>query len=259
MQDAIQAEQGTEVGRGRRVPGWVAGVGVVVFLLAAGAFIYWFLGGSFGGTTGLIPDPTRAEQGGRRGWRQPANPDGVKSLGNNRGHYVWAGGSIMDIEQPPAGKKKRDVKYQFRYDSKVLLTPEQWHLAVGLRRVGQDAQMAKTLDVTKDQLERLGRFKTVQMELSKGDRDRLVAGWEAYDKAKDKAGAEKALVALLKEVGTKALPATRLKATERVGEISRVLSAEQVRELTTLGAGERVTPIVKGEATVAPPANGAVR
>jgi hypothetical protein len=165
----------------------------------------------------------------------------------------------MDVEVPPPGKKKREVSYRFRYDSKVLLTPEQWHLALGLRRVGQDAQMAKTLDVTKAQLDQLGRFKTVQMELSKPDRDRLIAAWGEYETAKEKGAAEKKLVALLKEVGTKSLPATKVKATERVGEISRLLSAEQVRELTKLGAGEKVTPIGKAAAgATTRPANGAV-
>lgn len=240
----------------KRIPGWLAGVGAGAFLLAAGVFIYWFLAGSFTGTGDLIPDPGRAERGGggRGNWRQQANADGVKPLPNNQGHYVLSAGAIMDIDPPPPGKK-RDTAYRFRYDSKALLTPEQWHLALGLRRVAQDSQMAKTLDVTQAQLEHLRRFSYIPMELSKADRDRLIAAWTEYDKATAKGEPEKALVAMLKDVGTKSMAATKVQASKRVAEISRVLSPDQVRELTKLGAGEKVTPITpKATAAATKPA-----
>src|SRR4051794_40270542 len=105
-QDVKVEAQGVETEpRERRVPGWVAGTGAAVFLLAVGAFIYWFLGGSFGGSD-LIPDPGRAQASSNRGgWRQ-ANADGVQSLPNNAGHFVKAGPALMEIIKP--ADKRRD-------------------------------------------------------------------------------------------------------------------------------------------------------
>lgn len=224
----------------KRIPGWAAAVGAVVVLLGAGAFIFWFLGASFTGTGDLIPDPTRADRGNGRGnWRQ-VNPDGVKALPNNQGHYVMAGYAIMEILPPPPGKK-RDTRYQFRYDSRALLTPEQMHLARGVRQV---EAWAKALDVTPDQLNQLRKFGPIQMAISKPDQDRLIAAWTEYDKAAAKGEPEKKLVAALKDAANKALPATKALATARVDEIAHVLTPAQARELTKLGAGEKVTPLV---------------
>jgi Spy/CpxP family protein refolding chaperone len=225
----------------KRVPGWAAAAGAVVFLLGAGAFIFWFLGGSFAGTSDLIPDPARADRGGngRGNWRQ-VNADGVKPLPNNQGHYVLAGQAIMNILPPPPGKK-RDTRYEFRYDSRALLTPEQYHLVRGVRQV--DA-WAKALNVTPDQLNQLRKLGPIPMAISKADQDRLIAAWTDYDKAAAKGDPEQKLVAALKDAAAKALPATKAQATARIAEFTRILTPAQARELTKLGAGEKVTPLV---------------
>lgn len=252
MQDA-QQQQGPTVEtptEKKRIPGWVAGAGAGVFLLCAGAFIFWFLGGSFTGTSDLIPDPARADRGGngRGNWRQQMNADGVKAFPNNQGHYVQAGDAIMDVIPPPPNKK-RDVRYQFRYDSRVLLTPEQMHLARGVRQV---EAWAKALNITPDQLDKFRKFGPIPMALSQADQDRLIAAWTEYDKAAAKGEPEKKLVAMLKDVAAKALPATKAAATARVAEFTRILTPEQARELTKLGAGEKVTPLVPQGATTRP-------
>jgi hypothetical protein len=239
-QEAVHAQESVERKSSRPIPSWVAGTAAVVFLLVAGGFIYWFLGGSFAGTSDLIPDAARAERTqGRGGWRQ-ANADGVQSLPDKRGYLVRSGSAFMDVETD-----KKPPNYRFRYDSQALLTPEQWHMALGLRRISQDAQMAKVLAVTQDQLDRLRRYGAIPMEVGKPDRDRVIAAWEEYQKATAKGEPEKKLVAALKDAGAKGLAATKVRAEQRVGEISKVLTPEQVRELTKLGAGEKVTPITR--------------
>lgn len=253
-------EQGEKISQG--VPAWAAWSGVGVFLLAIGAFIFWFMGGSFAGTTAVIPDPVRVERdASRQNWRvqrQQMNADGVHPFPNNVGYFVRVGQAYMDVYPPKDKSKKQETKYRFRYDSQALVTPEQWHLIMGLHRVASDGKMADTLNVSKDQLDRLRKFGQVEMELSKGDRQKLEGDWEEYDKATAKAEPEKKLVADLKQMAGKALGTTKEKASERVTEIGRILTPDQVRELTKLGAGQAVTAIPKkNPATQQTPTPGA--
>jgi Spy/CpxP family protein refolding chaperone len=243
-QDGSDQQVNESQKEGRRVSAWVAGLGAVVFLLAVGGFIYWFMGGAFAGTSGLIPDPARADREASRGrnWRQQANADGVHPLPGATGYFVRVGQAYMDIITPT--DKKQETSYRFRYDSQGLLPADQWHLVSGVRRVATDAKMAETLNVTKDQLDRLRKYGQVSMELSKRDRETLVSDWEAYSKATAKAEPEKKLVAALKDVSGRALAVTKSRASDRVAEISKVFTPEQARELMKLGAGQNVTAIV---------------
>ncbi|HZZ43392.1 MAG TPA: hypothetical protein VFE58_10685 [Tepidisphaeraceae bacterium] len=227
----------------KRFPAWLAVSVAALFFLCIGGLIYWFLGGSFGNTSAFIPDPNRAQQSDRHNWRKQANADGVHPLDNNAGFFVRSGPAFMDILNP--NDKSKSINYRFRFDSQALLPPDQWHLVFGVRRIFGDTKMAETLDVTKDQLDHLRKFTQVTMDLSKSDRNNLIAAWEAYDKAGAKADPEKKLVALLKDASTRALPSTKTHTIERVTEISKLFTPDQIRELTKLGAGQPITPLHK--------------
>lgn len=246
-QDVVQtASTGGALGVGRparQVPAWGAGVTAVVFLVGIGAFIYWFMGGSFAGTSDLIPDPARAErpERGPRGWRQ-ANADGVTSMGAGRGFMVKSGPAVMEVT---GGNGGQPVRYDFRYDSQALLTPEQWHMVLGVRQLSNE-QWQKTLAVSKQQMDRLRRLGAVSMEMATADREKLAAAWGAYYSAAAKGEPERALVAALKAGADRALPAAKAKAQARAAEIAKLFTPDQVRELTKLGAGQKVTPIATG-------------
>jgi hypothetical protein len=224
------------------VPKWLAGGATAAFVLGIGLFIYWFMGGSFGGSD-LLPDPGRPQVSSGRGWRvAPQVVEGVtpRTVTNGKGWQVKTGASLMDITVPANGKP---AVYTFKYLPQAILTPEQMHLRQGIVTMAGDPQWQKALAITPNQMGQLRRMSSVDMQTSQPDRDRLIAAWKDYDGAKDKTTLLKNLVATLKEVGDKSLAATKVKASARIGEFKKVFSPQQVDELMKLGAGQKVTAI----------------
>lgn len=242
-----QTEQPTVAKKGLELPRW--SVALLVLLVAGGAgyagYRFWTGGhpgagkeidigntGFFGGRQmGANPRRLQAQM-----QTDPATlPDGVHAGAMNLS-WVRMGDFYTSLPNDPASS----MTIRVFYAKPDLLTAEEQSILQARRRLPTDAALAKQFNVTPEQSKALVAIPLgigAGLRVTPEDRDRIKAAWQVYvgaaDSAKD--AAKTALLTTLKQVGDKSLEPTRAQQRERVEQIRKVLTPEQIAEWRAKG------------------------
>jgi Spy/CpxP family protein refolding chaperone len=153
-------------------------------------------------------------------------PDGVQKLADNS-YRVRGGGAILTVDSRPGAAL--EMVYDARED---LLTPEQTELLSIRRRLTLDRQMARSLNITEQQMNQLRDLGPPRsMLMTDADRARLQKLWEDWVRAADKKPAEQALIEGMREIAQQSLERTRANNRERAEKVKSILSPEQLEKM----------------------------
>jgi len=157
--------------------------------------------------------------------RPPVNRDGVRPRGANS-FGATAGEVLLSASKAPADK---DWTLVLNYSRPDVPTPEQTPILTARFRLTSDANYAKALKVTDDQLKKLREIgPATNMALGSAEMARIKSAWDAYSSATDKAGPEQELLKAMREVGGASLEATKKQIVDRCKQVQDILTPEQL-------------------------------
>jgi hypothetical protein len=160
--------------------------------------------------------------------RRPVAPvvrDSVRSRGNNN-FSATSGEVLLSATRAPADK---DWNLVLNYSRPDVPTPDQTPILTARFRLTSDANYAKALKVTDEQIKKLRDIgPATNMVLSPADQTRVKNAWNAYIAATDKSAAEQELLKAMREVGAASLDATKKQIVERCKQVQEILTPEQL-------------------------------
>ena len=209
----------------------IAAGGLLVCLLVGAGIVYWLLFGSSPKRKTVQVDP--AKQGpAAREIRVPQRRDvpGIYQAGDE--WVIRAQQGEMRVGKGAA--RAADPRFRFL---QLKLAPEQVTLLAARVRILSDEAMAAEWKVTPDQKARLTALQVGQslMNPSSSQREELWRLWTAFDKASGaqaKMEAQKKLLEKLDEVTKNLIEPTRQQFAQRLDEMKRILTAEQIQVIT---------------------------
>jgi len=225
---------------GSRVLGWTVMI-LVLLSLAGGGWFTWkkvFAGPSDSGDldVGTIPDRFRP----RAMVVAPQPPpvkDGVNKLAGNM--FRIQSGQFFMILAPT----------ETTYAPLRLMAPprdiiaQNDRLPIRFCNEAANAAVAKNLDVTAEQAKSLTAIRQQMnggMKISDDDRNKLRELWKSWNTSKDaaaKSAAESALLAAMKDAGTRSLGASKQQYVDLAGQIRKIVSDQQIAKFRQLRGG----------------------
>jgi hypothetical protein len=199
-------------------------------LIVGGGIVYWMLFGSSPKRRTVEVDPSKQTIVAPRPQARirPREPRGVMREGND-----WViRGTTGEMRVPP-----NPDGVTFRFPEGLKLPQDQVTLISSRWRILNDEAMAAEWGVTAEQKEKLGKMKIAQggMSTTADQRQALRQLWDAYNKAgagQGKTDAQKALTDKLDEIAKSSFEADRKAFGERLDEMKRILSPEQIEKIT---------------------------
>jgi hypothetical protein len=227
----------------RALPTWVSVLAVVLVLAVAGYFIYhqWFAPPAVGEEidVGHVAMPGRG--GGGRRAAPPAiqqMSDGITQAGGPA-NLVRAKSGDFFMLGPAKPPGPPPTLYYAKPD---LLPQEQLDLLNARAEIMADSRLARMLNLSGEQIEQLGKIPLQRgrgLKLEQADRDQLAADWKAYTDAPKnsdtKKTAETTLLATIRDLGAKALPATREQYAQLADQVKQVLTPQQIQQYHNRG------------------------
>jgi hypothetical protein len=217
-----------------QTPAWVGWIVAGLILTSVVAIVGWVVWSYVSGPkqSELVEvDPgfggRRVLPGGRQQPRVVINREGVKPRGPNS-FGATAGEVLLSASK---GANDKDWSLVLNYSRPDVPTPEQTRILSARYRLSNDANYAKALKVSDEQVKKLRDLgPATNMALNDSDRARIKAAWEAYLAAGDKTGPEQELMKAMREVGGASLEATKKQIVERCQQVQQILTPEQLAE-----------------------------
>ena len=244
--DEMNAMVNTPQSSSRRQPSaWVMLLVVFVGLAAMGYLAFWLLhgpsvpqvvdittpapGNHANPTT--QPQPKRGGRGGKPmfpgGWRGIfSDPDGVSLVNGGKGGYRIKYDKL--IFHVPADEKARPDVTCFVIWASVI-DPKNLPLLTASQKISFDANAARAVEATPDQVKRLGQILPAR-KITDADQAHLKEAVAAYKQAPDdaKAEAEKGVLAIAKKIEGQYLPNWKTRADDGVAKVRQILSSDQL-------------------------------
>jgi hypothetical protein len=211
---------------------WLALAIMLAIVIGAGYLMYERLFGGAAGSRDLVDIvPLRGIPG--NFVQPPVQADGVRELGANS-YQIKAGDARVNVRRTKADEP---WTYNFTYQRRDLLTPEQDAALTARWRLPRDAAYAKSLSVTPEQIKQLEDLPGREgMIVADTDRARVGSLFEAYVKAAPpRQGETTALVDALREIGERSLQPTRDTLADRAAKIQAILTPEQLAKFRRPG------------------------
>ncbi len=214
------------------LPIWLSLLVIVLAIGAGGGLLYWLLTAPRADSEVVIAPPaeTRPQPFGMRPNRRPGMAISVAANDITAvGKDNWAVNSGKG--QLRVFVRDNNSLYRFAYLTPDYATPEQFRLNMLARQVVRDEAVAQKIGATPEQIEKLKpHVMPIGMMLSQADREQIIGLWTQWQSAADaaKTDAKDKLLAALKDVADRALPATQAAIAERTAAVKAILSAEQI-------------------------------
>ena len=211
---------------------WLALVVMLATVAAAGYLMYHRLFGSADNSRDVVDIlPMRGIPGNLV--QPPVQADGVRELGANS-YQLKAGDARVNVRRT---KAEEPWAYNFTYQRRDLVTPEQDAALTARWRLPRDPAYAKSLNVTPEQVKQLEELPGREgMIVADADRARIASLFDAYLKAAPPRQAETtAVVDALREIGDRSLQPTRDALTDRAAKIQAILTPEQLAKFRRPG------------------------
>lgn len=225
----------------RDVPAWVFVVVIALCLLGGGAFVYyWFSGASpLGAEIKLKSDVDLSQERGRGRQRDAGGPVQLQSAdANQRIYLVRSGRNQMHVVDNKSGDDAFDVRLR------RLLTGEPAQLGRAAMRIAADNQVARVVNVTDEQRQKLRDLKFDELlmggtpaDLTAEETAKLSAAWNSavtWDRPPAIGGQQK-VVAALEEVVNSSTDRTREALVQRTMKVKEILTPEQIRAFNQMG------------------------
>ena len=219
----------------RPLPIWLSLVIIVLSLGIGGGLLYWLLADARPAGEVVLAPPAESAAVNRAARRPPApRAQSTDIVLNSKDNWsVFSGRGRMNIVV-----RENKPYYTFLYQTSDFATPEQYQLNMLARKVVTDKPTQEKLAVTPEQIQKLRPHTApLGMKLSDADRAKLIELWTAHQQAAEtaKADAKAKLLAALKDVADRSLPATRKAVEERSNAVKSVLTPEQLTKARQIG------------------------
>jgi hypothetical protein len=211
---------------------WLALAVMLATVAAAGYLMYHRLFGGADGSRDVVDIvPMRGIPG--NFVQPPVQADGVRELGANS-YQLKAGDARVNVRRT---KTEEPWTYNFTYQRRDLVTPEQDSALTARWRLPRDPAYAKSLNVTPEQVKRLEELPGREgMIVADADRARIASLFDAYIKAAPPRQAETtALVDALRDIGDRSLQPTRDALADRAAKIQAILTPDQLAKFRRPG------------------------
>ncbi|HLL90298.1 MAG TPA: hypothetical protein VK324_13445 [Tepidisphaeraceae bacterium] len=242
MADALQIDGGDDVADPRAprdMPAWLA-VAVVLLCVGGGAYLlYWYFNAPPRSIAIPMTEPAQPRAfDGRRGGNRTVAPvvddnwtDDIRALGAGNWNVRAGDAGLWVGKRQVSGAATLNLRPYYR---NPLLTGADAKLASVPTQAQRRPEALANLALTPEQVQKLSAIRPVRgMKVDPADDAKLKELWAAYDAADDaaKPGHKAAVLAALKEVGTKSLEPTKQALTEQVAAVKAVLTPEQVAKV----------------------------
>ena len=174
-------------------------------------------------------------------FNRPAPPEAAPPIQRQdpNGNIWWVHSREASAMIESAGKGQPINIRAVNYNSREFVPQEQYNTLLAGRRIARDTTVAKNLNLTDDQVQKLRRLTgSIGMATQQADIDLLTSLWAQYqsaDQPADKLAAQSKLVDALSEIARKSVDATKAVVADRAAKIKAVLTDDQWKQFDAMG------------------------